>query len=64
MSNAIKFDTKHAMFHGYFEGDPIYGGHLGNDVIEKKAPMKRFYFCSKYSLHSLRSQNQSIVEPE
>ena len=41
-----------------------FGGHLGNDVIEKKAPMKRFYFCSKYSLHSLRSQNQSIVEPE
>ena len=40
MSNAIKFDTKHAMFHGNFEGDPyfglIYGGHLGNDVIEKK----------------------------
>ena len=49
MVHAIKFDTKHAMFHGYFEDDPyfglIYGRHLGNDVIETKALMKTFFFA-------------------
>ena len=49
--HAVTFDTKHAMYHWYFPDysifDSFYGGHLGNDVIKKKANVIGFQNWSK-----------------